>query len=152
MYNKKVLENREKFLHWYINKFSKSISYGKNCSSMILQLQKLLTNISKTVDLKLRNNFLCEIPGNHPRIIQISKPSLKKCNFSFSFKTSALTDIENEKRVQAQIKDPIHLIYQQFFFLSMFSLTINHDLQDSRGRGGLSLWFLFTASTCSTGT
>ena len=106
---------------------------------MILQLQKLLTNISKTVDLKLRNNFLCEIPGNHPRIIQISKPSLKKCNFSFSFKASALTDIENEKRVQAQIKDPIHLIYQQFFFLSMFSLTINHDLQDSRGRGGLSL-------------
>ena len=103
---------------------------------MILQLQKRLTNISKTVDLKLRNNFLCEIPGNHPRIIQISKPSLKKCNFSFSFKTSALTDIENEKRVQAQIKDPIHLIYQQFFFLSMFSLTINHDLQDSRGRGG----------------
>ena len=103
---------------------------------MILQLQKLLTNISKTVDLKPRNNFLCEIPGNHPRIIQISKPSLKKCNFSFSFKTSALTDIENEKRVQAQIKDPIHLIYQQFFFLSMFSLTIIHDFQDSRGRGG----------------
>ena len=106
---------------------------------MILQLQKLLTNVSKTVDLKLRNNLLREIPGNHPRIIQISKPCLTKCNFSFSFKKSALTDIENEKKSSGTDKGSHSSDIPIIFFLSMFSLTIIHDLQDSRGRGAISL-------------
>ena len=64
-------------------------------------------NLVPNLDLKLPSNLLCQTPikggevlaaiykyENHPSI----KTILEKCDFSFSFKTVSLTDIENEMK------------------------------------------------------
>ena len=45
-----------------------------------------------------------------------------------------------------------NLLFYLFFFLSGFSFTNIHDLQDSRCRGRLSSYLLSTISTCFTDT
>ena len=83
---------------------------------------KYFQNLVPNLDLKVPSTLLCQTQENSDEILAgICKfqkhPSIKtifeKCNFSFSFKTVSLTDIEKEIRVQTQIKHPTHLIYLQ---------------------------------------
>ena len=83
---------------------------------------KYFQNLVPNLDLIVPSTLLCQTQENSGEILaEIYKfqkhPSIKtifeKCNFSFSFKTVSLTDIEKEIRVQAQMKHPTHLIYLQ---------------------------------------
>ena len=70
-------------------------------------INKYFQNLVPNLALKIPSNLLCQTPKNgdktlaaiykyqnHPRI----KTILEKCNFSFSFKTVSLTDIEKEMK------------------------------------------------------
>ena len=59
------------------------------------------------LDLKVPSNLLCQTPENGDEILAATykyqnhpsiKTILEKCNFSFSFKTVSLTDIEKEMK------------------------------------------------------
>ena len=74
---------------------------------MILKLQKISTDIFKTLDLKVPSNFLCQTPENGDEILAAvhkyqNHPSVKiileECCFSFFFKTESLTDIEKKMK------------------------------------------------------
>ena len=83
---------------------------------MILKLQKRLTNIFKNLvpnlDLKLPSKLLCQTPENGDEVLasiykyqnySSIKIILEKCNFSFSFKTVFLTDMEKKMKEMRSI-------------------------------------------------
>ena len=62
---------------------------------------KYFQNLVPNLDLKLPSKLLCQTPENGDEVLaSIYKcqnyPSIKKCNFSLSFKSVFLTDIEKE--------------------------------------------------------
>ena len=76
---------------------------------MIFKLQKLkyFQNLVPNLELTVPNNLICQTPENGDEVLAaISKYQnhssiktiLEKCNFSFSFKTSSLTDVEKEMK------------------------------------------------------
>ena len=72
------------------------------------------------------------------RIIQVSKQSSKKCNFSFSFKTVSLTDIEKEMKSLNTNKAshssdiPTKILKQNVEFFSPFILDyVNKSISSS---------------------
>ena len=99
------------------------------------------------LDLKVPSNLLCQTPKNgdesvttiykcqnHPSI----KTILEKCNFSFSFKTVSLTDIEKEMKILNTNKAshsfdiPTEILKQNVDFFSSFILDyVNKSFSSS---------------------
>ena len=108
---------------------------------------KYFQNLVLNLDLKVPSNLLCQTSENGAEILAaISKyqnhPSmitiLKKCNFSFSFKTVSLTDIEKEMKSLNTNKAshssdiPTKMLKQNVDFFSPFILDyVNKSISSS---------------------
>lgn len=143
-----------------------------NWSPIILKFRNLFTNVFKNLvpglDLKVLNNLLCQTRKNgeevlaaifdhknHPSITQ----SLKKCNFSFSFKARSLTDAESEmksldtNKVSNSSDLPTKILKQNLdFFSSSLSGHINKSISLSTLPSILKLAYIpqYIKNICDT--
>ena len=108
---------------------------------------KYFQNLVSTLDLKVPSNLLCQTPENGDEILAAiykyqNHPSIKtileKCNFSFSFKTVSLTDIEKEMKSLNTNKAshssdiPTKILKQNVDFFSPFILDyVNKSISSS---------------------
>ena len=124
---------------------------------------KYFQNLVPNVDLKVPSNLLCQTPehGNevlaaiykyqsHPNI----KTILEKCNFSFSFKTVSLTDIEKEMKSLNTNKAshssdiPTKILKQNVDFFSPFILGyVNKSTSSSTFPSTLKLADSYTSES-----
>ena len=108
---------------------------------------KYFQNLVPNLDLKVPSNLLCQTPENGDEILAAiykyqNHPSIKtileKCNFSFSFKTVSLTDIEKEMKSLNTNKAshssdiPTKILKQNVDFFSPFILDyVNKSISSS---------------------
>ena len=98
---------------------------------------KYFQNLVPNLDLKVRSKLLCQASENGDEVLAAiykyqNHPSIKtileKCNFSFSFKTVCLTDIEKEMKCLNTNKSshssdiPTKILKQNVVFFSTFIL------------------------------
>ena len=101
----------------------------------------MFSKLSVYLDLKVPSNLLCETPENRDKILAAmckyqTHPSIKTileiCNFSFSFKTVSLTDIEKEMKSSNTNKTPhssdtpTKVLKQNVYFLFNFKVRRHH--------------------------
>ena len=107
------------------------------------------------LDLKVSSNLLCQTPENGDEVLATiykyqNYPSIKtileKCNFSFSFKTVSLTDIEKEMKSLNTNKAshssdiPTEILKQNVDFFSPFILDyVNKSISSSTFPSALKL-------------
>ena len=98
---------------------------------------KFFQNLVPNLNLKVRSKLLCQAPENGDEVLAAickyqNHPSIKtifeKCNFSFSFKTVSLTDIEKEmtslntNKASHSSDIPTKILKQNVDFFSPFML------------------------------
>ena len=104
---------------------------------------KYFKNLVPNSDLKVHSKLLCQTPENGEVLTTICKyqnhPSiktiLKKCNFSFSFKTVSVTDIKKEmkslntNKVSHSSDIPRKILKQISFLLLYLATLINQSVR-----------------------
>ena len=150
--NKKFLKTIKSFFFEKSNKFE-NIYLIENDNLLTDDFEiaetfnKYFQNLVPNLDLKVPSNLLCQTPENGDEILAAiykyqNHPSIKtileKCNFSFSFKTVSLTDVEKEMKSLNTNKAshssdiPTKILKQNVDFFSPFILDyVNKSISSS---------------------